>query len=170
MPDVWSPVKLYVPTWRVRVRYWVLRAFDLVFRGDAAASYLEGPWCKQCQRWWPVHPLASKDVLCPCGATDPLAVRRMEEGAGLPRGTGSILLDSPMAFLGAMLIQAASAHPLLVWWPAFGADARPQTLEDAKRLYKRALHSAHPDRGGSREQMEKVQAAWALAEKDYARG
>lgn len=167
---VWSPAKLYVPNWKIRARYWVLRAFDLVLRGGAAASYLEGPWCKQCHRWWPVHPLASKDVLCPCGATDPLAVKRMEERAGLKPGTGPLLLDNPLGFLGALLVSRLMAPPGAPWWAAFGTDERPETLEDAKRLYKRALRTSHPDRGGSREQMEKVQGAWAKAEKDYARG
>jgi N-glycosylase/DNA lyase len=55
------------------------------------------------------------------------------------------------------------------WWVAFGLESRPESPEDAKRAFKRALGASHPDRGGSREQMEKMRRAWAIAERDYAR-
>lgn len=42
----------------------------------------------------------------------------------------------------------------------------PVTLEEAKITYRRLAASAHPDQGGSHHEMQRLNAAWAAAQKE----
>lgn len=153
-----SPVKRYEPGWRNFVMYAVMLIVD-VFWGDdeedhgAAAFYVQGPWCLACNRLWPDGPDSYKVALCKgCCACDPLMAKRLAEEARGRRARYGVY--------------GAAAQAGVPWWRAFGLDDRPADRDFAYRAYKRALGDAHPDRGGNREQMDKVRAAWRLAEYD----
>lgn len=171
-----SPVKLYEPTWRVKVNGWLIRCVDFVLRGDIAPTYRAGPWCRHCRRWWPDsrHMPASRRLACKCGREDPVALAELEAELKVPHGVlGGLggLGGDPFAILliGAMVMLAtkASAPP---WWKVLGLAERPGDPDDAKRAYRNALMRSHPDQGGSMEQMQRVRKAWLSAERDYKVG
>jgi curved DNA-binding protein CbpA len=43
-----------------------------------------------------------------------------------------------------------------------GLENWPAPIEAVSRAYRRALRTAHPDGGGSAEQLRRVRAAWAV--------
>ena len=55
------------------------------------------------------------------------------------------------------------------WWRAFDLQKAPASMELAKVAYHVTLKAAHPDRGGSEEEFQKVRNAWKKAERYYAK-
>ena len=167
-----SPAKRYEPIWRDRVIYWVFRVLDVViFRRDdpVAPEYIKGPWCEKCGRWWLDGQPRSTGLLCRCGASDPIVLERQTRSWGLPPGAGALGVDMGILLAG-MVVMSGMARKRPEWWKALGLESRPADEDEARRAYKRALGDAHPDRGGSRQQMEAVAKAWTHAERDYAHG
>jgi len=167
-----SPSKRYEPSWRNYLMYGLLLVVEVFARDGVAGWYMEGPWCRRCYRNWRDDWPGRKGVKCSCGATDPVALKAWE-AANLPpsyQGFGLGGADPWTALLGAALIGAAMGAKRREWWKGLGLEERPADAEEAKKAYRQAQFSAHPDHGGSREQMESVDKAWAHAERDYARG
>jgi hypothetical protein len=87
------------------------------------------------------------------------AIRKaIEAFRGLERWGVSDLLKR--AFTGFKAIPEQTSGES--WWNVLGVskDAGP---DEIKRAYKEKLHSVHPDKGGSREDFEKVQRAYSEA-------
>lgn len=163
-----SPAKRYEPIWRDRVIYWFFRVFDRLFDGDTAPAYIKGPWCATCGRWWKDGQPLTMGLLCRCGTSDPIVLEQQTRSWGLPPGAGALGVDMGILLAGMVVMAGMAKRP--EWWKALGLEERPADPEEAKKAYRQAQFSAHPDHGGSREQMEAVDKAWALAERDYAHG
>ena len=64
-------------------------------------------------------------------------------------------------FQGFDALPAPGAHKF--WWHVLGVE-KVCKIADARYAYKRLAMHAHPDRGGSLEQMQEINAAWEQAQ------
>lgn len=110
-------------------------------------TYKKQQRCFACDRW-----NAVEDNMQAIAKT-------IEALRGIARwGTGD-MLDA--AFTGFTALPAPNATR--DWWEVLGV-ARTASLDDLRAAYRRAASAAHPDRGGSNDQMARVNAAWAKAQ------
>lgn len=171
-----SPNKRYDWRWKQWPLYAVFWIVGLVIRDRGVADfYRKGPWCAKCGRLWTDQGRPEKRLSCSgCGLSDPVAQDEFERAQCLPSGSTSSLLGLPLwALYFAVAARMLSAMPKRSasdpWWRHLGLQHRPDTAEEARVAYRLALSQAHPDHGGSREQMEKVRKAWESAERHYRR-
>lgn len=84
--------------------------------------------------------------------------KTIEALRGISRwGTGDMLAA---AFTG---FTALPAPGVSEWFQTLGV-APDASLDECRGAYRRAASLAHPDRGGSHEQMSRINAAWAAAQ------
>jgi hypothetical protein len=79
-----SDVKLYEPTWRMRLKYIFERVLDIIFFTRLARRPV-GPWCSRCGV---VRPDLSDEIheCYRCGLVDEAAKKRWEEHLSLEKG------------------------------------------------------------------------------------
>lgn len=89
--------------------------------------------------------------------------KHLEAIRGMDRwGVGSL----DQAFTGYQALPDSS----ITWWSELGLSERPATADDLRRAYRNAAKLAHPDRGGTAEQMARVAKAFEDGERFFGGG